>query len=227
MTSLLQKLNTLDIKVDGLDSSNLQTQITTNSNDISALQTNKQDLLVAGGNINIVGNTISSSGGGGTAIDSTSELSCNTITTVGDVTVGGIITAPNQISFRASRTAAITITADIILPFDVIVTNIGNAYDNSTYRFTAPVTGTYYLYVQYFTNDNNIYTVDMLKLSGSSETLLIRMERNETQAGGNRVINTSMCAFLNSGDQVYVKKKRHHSVLLPRDPFCLFGGCLL
>ena len=63
MTSLSQKLNELDIKVDGLDSSNLQTQITTNSNDISTLQTNKQDALVAGDNINIVGNTISSSGG--------------------------------------------------------------------------------------------------------------------------------------------------------------------
>ena len=37
MTSLLQKINTLDTKVDGLDSSNLQTQITTNTNDISGI----------------------------------------------------------------------------------------------------------------------------------------------------------------------------------------------
>jgi hypothetical protein len=42
MTSLLQKINTLDTKVDGLDSSNLQTQIDTNTNDISTLQTSKQ-----------------------------------------------------------------------------------------------------------------------------------------------------------------------------------------
>ena len=39
MTSLLQKINSLDTKVDGLDSSYLQTQIDTNTTDITALQT--------------------------------------------------------------------------------------------------------------------------------------------------------------------------------------------
>ena len=90
MTSLLQKINTLDTKVDGLDSSNLQTQITTNSNDISTLQTSKQNTLIAGDNITITGDTISSSGGGGgTTIDSTTDLSVKTITTTGDATFGG------------------------------------------------------------------------------------------------------------------------------------------
>ena len=65
MTSLLQKINTLDTKVDGLDSSNLQTQITTNTTDISTLQTSKQNTLIAGDNITITGYTISASGGGG------------------------------------------------------------------------------------------------------------------------------------------------------------------
>ena len=65
MASLLQKLNTLDIKVDGLDSSNLQTQIDTNTNDISNIQSTKQDSLTAGDNITIISNVISSIGGGG------------------------------------------------------------------------------------------------------------------------------------------------------------------
>ena len=84
MTSLLQKINTLDTKVDGLDSSNLQTQIDTNTNDISTLQTSKQNTIIAGDNITIMGDTISSTGGG-TAIDSSTDLSCNTLDTVGDV----------------------------------------------------------------------------------------------------------------------------------------------
>lgn len=42
-----------------------ETDIQTNTNDIIDLQTNKQDKLVAGNNISIVGNTISASGGGG------------------------------------------------------------------------------------------------------------------------------------------------------------------
>ena len=66
MTSLLQKINELDIRVDGLDSSNLQTQITTNSTDISTLQIDKQDILIAGDNITIVDNVISSTSGSST-----------------------------------------------------------------------------------------------------------------------------------------------------------------
>jgi hypothetical protein len=60
MTSLLQKINELDLRVDGLDNSYLQVQITTNSNDISTLQTNMQDKLTAGDNITITDNIISS-----------------------------------------------------------------------------------------------------------------------------------------------------------------------
>ena len=102
MTSLLQKINEVDLKVDGLDSSNLQTQITTNSNDISTLQTNTQDKLIAGDNITIVGNTISSSGGGSitqadldlkqNVIDSSTIINCDSLNTTGNVVVGDIIT---------------------------------------------------------------------------------------------------------------------------------------
>ena len=52
--------------MDGLDSSNLQAQITTNSNDISTLQIDKQDILIAGYNITIVDNVISSTSGSST-----------------------------------------------------------------------------------------------------------------------------------------------------------------
>ena len=44
--------------------SNIQAQIDTNTTDISGIQINKQNTLVAGDNITIVNNTISSSGGG-------------------------------------------------------------------------------------------------------------------------------------------------------------------
>jgi hypothetical protein len=76
MTSLLQKINELDIRVDGLDSSNLQTQITTNSNDISTLQIDKQDILIAGDNITIVDNVISSTGGSSTVEPVSGKIFC-------------------------------------------------------------------------------------------------------------------------------------------------------
>jgi len=86
MTSLLQKITNLDTKVDGLDSSNLQTQITTNTNDISGIQTNKQNKLTAGDNISIVGDTISS----------TTDISCNTLTTTGNASIGGTLTIAGE-----------------------------------------------------------------------------------------------------------------------------------
>lgn len=228
MTSLSQKISALDTKIDGLDSSTLQTQIDTNTTDISNLQIDKQDKLTQGTGISIdENNVISSTGGSGTTIDSTTDLSCKTLTTVGNATIGGIISAPNQISFRASRSGAGVVNSNIILPFNDVITNIGNAYDVSTYHFTAPVNGTYYFFTSFFTNGDNTYTVDILKLSGSTESILYRLDRPSGQAGGTRDISASICAFINSGEKVYVKKVGNNSILLPNNPFCFFGGCLL
>ena len=105
MTSLLQKINSLALRIDN----------------------------------------ISTSGGGGTNVDSTTDVSCNTLSTVGDVTVGGIILAPNQISFRATYIGVyIVINSNTKLPYNVETRNIGGGYNTSTYEFTAPVSGSYF-----------------------------------------------------------------------------------
>ena len=72
MTSLLQKINELNVRVDNVSTSGgggttdttTQAQVDTNTTDISTLQTSKQNTLIAGDNITIVDNVISSSGGG-------------------------------------------------------------------------------------------------------------------------------------------------------------------
>jgi hypothetical protein len=61
---------------------------TTTIADVENLQTTldlKQDSLTAGDNITISGNIISSTGG--TTIDSTTDLTCNTLTTLSDVSI--------------------------------------------------------------------------------------------------------------------------------------------
>jgi len=227
MTSLLQKINTLDTKVDGLDSSNLQIQITTNTNDISILQTSKQNTLTAGDNISIVGDIISSSGGGsGTTIDSTTDLSCNTLDKVGDVNCGGVISIPNQISFRATRNVHAYINTNIVLPFNAITYNIGGGYNNSTYTFTAPKTGTYYFYVIFFTDGNTLYGADFLVNNGSSESILMRVERPQTGTGGTTSVPASFTTKLNSGDAVYLKRF-NGTIFVAREPFTHWGGHFL
>ncbi len=112
-----------------------------------------QETLIAGSNITITGNTISSAGGGGTlpadanfSSVNTSTLNASTIDSSGDVSIGGIISAPNQVSFKATTNNALRIINNDVIPdFENVVYNVGGGYDNTTYKFTAPVAGKYFL----------------------------------------------------------------------------------
>jgi hypothetical protein len=105
--------------------------------------------LTAGDNISIVGDTISASGGGsGTTIDSTTDISCNTLTTVGDVNIGGVMIAPNQPCFRAYPSQNYTLNGSDFpsMPYDAIDIDNANGYNTSTYEYTVPVAGNWYFY---------------------------------------------------------------------------------
>ena len=176
MTSLLQKINELDIRVDGLDSSNLQTQITTNSNDMSSLQTNTQDKLIAGDNITIVGNTISSSGGGTT----------------------------EDIGFLAYHNTTTTYSSPQKLPYNLVRYNSGNGYDNSLYIFTVPVSGKYYFYASYFTVSGSSGTVDlMLKKVGEEQKLQARGQEGQSTPAQHEGRTVSVIVECEVGDQLY------------------------
>ena len=176
MTSLLQKINELDIRVDGLDSSNLQTQITTNSNDISTLQIDKQDILIAGDNISIIGNTISSIGGG------TNE----------------------DIGFLAYHNTTTTYSSTQKLPYNLVRYNSGNGYDNSLYIFTVPVSGKYYFYASYFTVSGSSGTVDlMLKKVGEDQKLQARGQEGQSTPSTHERRTVSVIVECEVGDQLY------------------------
>ena len=134
MTSLLQKINTLDTEVDGLDSSNLQTQITTNSNDISTLQIDKQHILTAGDNITITDNIISSTAGG-------SEF----------------------IGMRVWKgSSSLTINGGSTLPYNIIDFINGISYNNtSTYKATILTAGKYCIGFSCYNVTNTTGVVDI------------------------------------------------------------------
>jgi hypothetical protein len=59
----------------------------------------------------------------------------------------GRVTMPYQPAFSAKNSASLTINTtggDFLVPYNEIITNRGNHYNNSTYRFTAPVAGFYF-----------------------------------------------------------------------------------
>jgi len=128
MTSLLQKINELNVRVDNINTSGgggttdttaLQAQVDTNTSDISGIQINKQNTLVAGDNITIVYNTISSSGGGTATIPENAVFtSVNTET--------GTFTDKVMISNTPIETTdqAVNITSQLIVKgetFDTII----------------------------------------------------------------------------------------------------------
>ena len=166
----------------------------------------KQDVLTAGENITITGNTISTIGGSGTTIDSTTDLNSNTITTVGDINCGGIILAPNQISFRATYIGNyIVVNSNTKLPYNVVTRNIGGGYSNSTYEFTAPVSGSYFFHASIFRdfqiNDENNIGVDFVLNNGSNATIIQRIENK-----GYQIHNGTIVTFMNAGERVYIQR---------------------
>jgi len=137
---------------------------------------------------------------------------------------GGIISAPNQVRFKASRTSSTTINTNVTLPFNKTLENVGGGYSNTTYTFTAPITGTYYFYAQVFTSGDNKFRADFL--SGSTLIQRISREGPRSGSGGNTTFTGSFHYTLNQGQTMYMKRA-DGIVNLPVDPYCQFGGYLL
>ena len=209
MTSLLHKINELDLRIDNIstsggggttDTTALQAQVDTNTTDISGIQTNKQNTLIAGDNISIVGDIISSSGGGG----------------------GGV----SKIHFNATRSgSAYNINYNILLPFNVATLNIGSAYNTSTFTFTVPEAGTYLFFSNMLSNGGNKFQVNMIHTDGTNETVIQQVRKDNTFNLGLSSYGATTIKECNVGDEVFL---RHLSgAVLILGPMSTFGGYLI
>lgn len=70
----------------------------------------------------------------------------NTIdqTFAGNKTFNNLLLTPNQPMFWAVRNAG-AVSATTVVIFETVETNIANCYNNTTGRFTAPVSGVYHI----------------------------------------------------------------------------------
>jgi len=154
--------------------------------DVESTIQGKQTKLTAGTNITIDASTneISASGGGGTTIDNTTDLDVNTLTSVGNISVGGDasitgnLTTPNRVRFSAYRSATELYNSP---PSDVVYNiasyNVGSAYDTTTGIFTAPIAGAYFFSCTFYTIKDAQHEVHFKK-NGNIYVDVIRIEVN-------------------------------------------------
>ena len=86
---------------------------------------------------------------------------------------GGNVTKPSEVGFHATGSATHTHSSNFVAEFDTEYFDIGGGYNNSNYRFTAPVAGRYFLYFQYLTypNSDPSYKTFLFRKNGSSSGL--------------------------------------------------------
>jgi len=82
----------------------------------------------------------------------------------------GRVTMPSQPAFAASSSSDLTVTSDAIIAFDQTSINVGNHFDTSTNRFTAPVAGTYIF----------LCTISMRNVASTGTYLAIYYKKNNS-----------------------------------------------
>jgi hypothetical protein len=120
------------------------------------------------------------------------------------------ITALNNsaIAFTAAGPMNVQSSKDRALKFEVVRTNIGNAYNRDTGIFTSPVSGTYVFYTQAFGTNTPELSLEILKNDLSTR---VAMAYEDMRAPGFMPAHISSSdigtVHLQAGDRVYVRVK--------------------
>jgi hypothetical protein len=157
------------------------------------------------------------------------QKSCNTLTTVGNVSIGGDInilgdlTTPNRIKFSAYRTSTTTFS-NATLIYNATSFNVGNAYNSTTGIFTAPIAGTYYFTCSYYCLPNNFNEVQF-RLNGSN---LVEVMRIGVTNFNNSKNNGALLIDLQANDEISLICTQATMQLIGAPiPINIFAGYLL
>ena len=143
------------------------------------------------------------------------------------IDTSGRVLEPSQPSFHA-RSDGYPAMNIATVPFGNVFHNVGGHYSNSTYRFTAPVTGRYYLSynirVNHGTSGHIIHPVFMI--NGTSDSSSRTIHKNDT-TGQYMHTSFSYIRQLNANDYVHVDMASGNSGGTMQASQCCFTGHLL
>ncbi|XP_035682834.1 complement C1q tumor necrosis factor-related protein 3-like [Branchiostoma floridae] len=134
---------------------------------------------------------------------------------------------PPVVAFSVARTTRLTkVSSDTVVKYDVILSNVGGAYNEETGKFVAPVGGVYF-----FTFTGRIHPTDskcylLLMKNGQRMVGLYESSggepHNHSQSSSNSAI-----LYLQPGDQVWVRLSRGHDLYSNSGRFVTFSGFLI
>lgn len=129
----------------------------------------------------------------------------------------------DQVVFHAEMGSSKTYYGNSVWVYDKVVTNVGNAYNTSTGKFTAPTNGIYQF---------NWYTLSNPKVT-SHPGLFVNGQIKARQAANNQggtsqwlTTGSSMALPLKRGEEVYIMDVRGWKSQL-RSQWTAFGGVLI
>jgi len=137
--------------------------------------------------------------------------------------------AKPKVAFQASVSSNIAHAAGTnILPYDLIIFDIGSNYNTSTYTFTAPVPGLYFFHLNL-----NLYNAPGRMMAGIYQGGSISRYHYGTRISatisGDNNVNASAILMLQQGDvvQPYSSSQENSAFLSNGPSWNRFEGCLL
>jgi len=138
------------------------------------------------------------------------------------ISSAGYVTQPYQPSFTAWLTSGTYSTTSSTIPFNTVQFNTSSSYSTSTYRFTAPVTGTYMFFVIGITNTGTNLEL-AIYLNNSSQIANCRTAGSSS--GTNQGCGSTVIWPLNAGD--FVDARLLVGNVYGGGLYTAFGGYLL
>tara|TARA_Y100000589_G_scaffold212727_1_gene200552 strand:- start:861 stop:1613 length:753 start_codon:yes stop_codon:yes gene_type:complete len=169
------------------------------------LDANSQDInnvnnLVVDGNLTVNGTTTTID----TAITAVDSLSVDGEVIVGaGLSVAGTVTKPSNPAFLAGRTGGNQTFTMGTFPLNVTRINVGNCWNTSTYKFTAPVAGIYYFFGQIYYNsgDGDNFRAQIRKTPNGGSAIQLCTAACDTN-GSDESMTISIMESLSVGDTI-------------------------